>query len=131
MNQLWFSLLWVSGGSVAGAVSRYLVTVAAQRYSLTFPVGTLAVNWAGCFLIGCLTMLSTEAGVLKPEARLLLITGFCGSFTTLSSMIYEGAQFLKTQEFWFMGLYWGATFLGALGWFYLGGILIKLLLRLT
>ncbi len=130
MQKLWVSLAWISVGSIFGAALRYLAAIAAQRYSLTFPFGTLAVNWAGCFLIGCLTTLSAETGVVTAEARLLLVTGFCGSFTTLSSMVYEFAQFIKTQEIWLAGVYWGATFFGAFGWFYLGGILIKLLLRL-
>lgn len=130
MQKIWISLVWIGIGSIFGATLRYLTTLAAQRYSLSFPYGTLMANWAGCFLIGCLTRLSAETGVLTSEARLLLVTGFCGSFTTLSSMIYELSQFVETQEFWLAGMYWGITFFGAFVWFYLGGILIKLLLRL-
>jgi fluoride exporter len=130
MNKLWFSLLWISGGSICGAVLRYLVTLAAQQYAITFPFGTLIVNWSGCFIIGVLTTMISEAGGLTTEARLFLITGFCGSFTTLSSMIYEFSQLLKTHELGLAGVYWGATFLGAFGWFYLGGVLVKFLLRL-
>ena len=130
MQKIWTSLAWISIGSILGAALRYLTTLAAQRYSITIPYGTLTANWAGCFLIGCLTTLSAETGVLSSEARLLLITGFCGSFTTLSSMVYELSQFIKTNELWLAGVYWGVTFFGAFAWFYLGGILIKLFLRL-
>ena len=129
MNKVFWSLFFISGGSIFGAGLRYLTALAAQRYSITFPFGTLAVNWAGCFFIGCVTTLISEAGVLTSEQRLFLITGFCGSFTTLSSMVYESAQLVKAHEFWFAGVYWGATCVGAFGWFYLGVFMIKLLLH--
>ncbi len=130
MQKLWLSVLWISGGSIVGATLRYLTALAAQRYSLTFPFGTLAANWGGCFVIGCLAALIVETDLLTTETRLFFITGFCGSFTTLSSLVYECAQLLKAHEFWLAGVYWGTTFFGAFGWFYLGGILMKRLLHL-
>ena len=129
MKNTLISLAWVGGGSMLGAILRYLTTLATQQYALTFPVGTLAVNWFGCLFIGFLAGLGAKTGVFTTEARLFLLTGFCGSLTTLSSLMYEIAQFIKSNEFWLAGLYFSLTFVGALGWFYGGVLLSALLLR--
>ena len=79
-------LLLVALGGAVGSVGRYLVGVLAVRIAgVTFPWGTLAVNVAGSFAIGILTELILRRFSGSPELRLLLITGFLGGFTTLSS----------------------------------------------
>lgn len=50
-----------------------------------FPVGTLAVNVLGCFLIGALSYLADTRQALTPENRALLMVGVLGGFTTYSS----------------------------------------------
>lgn len=83
-------LLWVGCGGFAGAVARYLVSGWAQQAADTrLPVGTFAVNAAGCFAVGALMTMVEERGLLSPEARWLLIVGFVGSFTTFSTFGYE------------------------------------------
>jgi len=79
-------VLLVALGGAVGSVGRYLVGVLAVRIAgVTFPWGTLAVNVAGSFAIGILTELILRRFSGSPELRLLLITGFLGGFTTLSS----------------------------------------------
>jgi fluoride exporter len=83
-------ILAVFLGSAVGGVSRYGVGFLVHRYvGDDFPLGTLAVNVLGCLIVG---FLATAGGVrfnLTHEAKLLLITGFCGGFTTFSAFILE------------------------------------------
>lgn len=77
-------------GGVLGTSARYAVTGAIHHaFGTKFPLGTLVVNLAGCFIVG---FLAAGAGVkfnLSQEARILLVTGFCGAFTTFSALILE------------------------------------------
>ncbi|MEO8604852.1 MAG: fluoride efflux transporter CrcB [bacterium] len=83
-------MLLVAVGGMVGSVARYLMTVWLQNASgLMFPVGTLAVNILGSFLLGLVMTLSLERGLISAEARLLLGTGLCGGFTTMSTFSYE------------------------------------------
>ncbi len=120
-------LAYVGLGGAAGSLARYGLTAALQRWSIAFPLGTLGVNLAGCLCIGFLAGLSERTAVMSDTARLLLITGFCGGFTTLSSVVYESAQLLRTRELLFFGLYTGATLLGSALCFVAGLLLVRLL----
>ena len=121
----------VGVGGFAGSVVRYLFSIALQQYSLVLPMGTLAANLVGCFLIGVFSQLAMPAGWLSPESRLLLSVGFCGGLTTASSMIYETAQFLGDEEYFHAGGYVVGTIFGSMVTFYLGVFLVKLILKST
>jgi len=129
MSTSFWSFIYVGIGGMAGALLRYSTSLGLQKYSLIFPFGTLLSNWAGCFIIGLLAQLAENTEILSPEARLLLATGFCGGFTTLSSMIFELAQFARDGEVFYGTLYFLATFLGAFLSFYAGIVLIRLLFK--
>lgn len=82
-------LLVMCGGGL-GAASRYGIgLLTARLWGNTFPWGTLAVNMAGCFLIGLLFALADRVRLLTPEVRLFLITGFLGALTTFSTFTLE------------------------------------------
>ena len=86
----WFSLAL---GGVAGTFARYVLGgVIYQLFGTSFPYGTLAVNLLGCLIIGFLAALAEEKFLLGPNARLLLMVGFCGAFTTFSTFIFETAN---------------------------------------
>ena len=82
-------LLAVAVGGMIGASGRYALTLGLQRASLAlaFPLGTLAVNALGCFLIGALFTHFEARGAAGPSNawRLLLVTGVLGGFTTFSA----------------------------------------------
>jgi CrcB protein len=61
--------------------------------------------------------------------RLLLATGFCGGFTTMSSFIYELGQFVQDKEYFYASTYFFATLAGAALAFLLGLLLSELMLR--
>ncbi len=83
-------VLCISAGGALGALSRHTVSqVTSRLWPGTFPWGTFAVNMAGCLLIGFLYGLGERTGQLSTNARLLLIAGFLGAFTTFSSFAHE------------------------------------------
>jgi CrcB protein len=86
-------------GGAAGAVARYLLAGAVQRFAgSTFPYGTLAVNISGCFVLGLLVSLSEKKFMLGPDARMLLMVGFCGAFTTFSTLIFETDSLIRNGQ---------------------------------
>lgn len=94
------SIIWVGTGGFLGSVLRYLVSGAVQQLSgsLDFPYGTLAVNVIGCLLIGFLSQLVEMRGVLNAEARLLILTGVLGGFTTFSTWSNETMNMLRDGQ---------------------------------
>jgi len=76
-------------GGALGAIARFGVSVTANRvYGTGFPVGTLLVNLAGCFLIGLFFIMAEEKIITAPM-RLFLVTGFLGALTTFSTYAFE------------------------------------------
>lgn len=117
-------------GSMAGGISRYGLTLATQNVSaFSLPYGTLFSNLAGCLVIGLLAGFGAKSGLLTSELRLLLATGFCGGFTTMSSFIYELGQFVQDKEYFFASTYFVATLAGAGLAFVLGLLISGLLMR--
>lgn len=92
--------LLVALGGVLGCVLRYWMAGAVQRLTedAIFPTGTLAVNVAGSFLVGLVMALSLERGLLGEDWRMLLATGLCGGFTTMSTFSYETLSLLRDGE---------------------------------
>jgi CrcB protein len=86
-------LLLVGLGGAGGSMLRYLCQ---KAWNGTFPYGTLVVNIAGCLLIGILWGLLSRQ--MDESKRLLLISGFCGGFTTFSSFTLEGIQMLNENR---------------------------------
>ena len=128
--QIALPLLLVGLGSMLGGVSRYGLTLVTQNVSaFSLPYGTLVSNLAGCLLIGVIAGLGGKTEILSTEMRLLLATGFCGGFTTLSSFVYELGQFVQDKEYFFASTYFVATLAGAGLAFALGLLLSALLVR--
>jgi CrcB protein len=97
-----------------GGVSRYGMTLLTQSFSiLSFPYGTLISNIAGCLIIGFIAGVAATSQLMSTEMRLLLATGFCGGFTTMSSFIYELGQFIQDKEYFYASSYFVATLAGA------------------
>jgi CrcB protein len=118
-------LVYVGMGGALGSVLRYLLSLLAQRYFVTFPCGTLAANLLGCLLIGIVVTLATSSAALSPSWRLFLATGICGGFTTMSSFVYEMMKFVQDRELFYAGGYLALTLLGSMGMFCLGVWLVQ------
>jgi CrcB protein len=88
--------LLVGAGSFLGGIGRYALSGLVQRWGgAGFPWGTLAVNVAGCFLIGGVLHLVEDRAALGPDARLFLVVGILGGFTTFSAFGWETFELLR------------------------------------
>lgn len=86
-------------GGVAGTLARYVLAGFVYEVMGTgFPYGTLVVNLSGCLIIGFLAVLAEEKFLLGPNARVLLMIGFCGAFTTFSTLMLETVDLIKDGE---------------------------------
>lgn len=115
-------LFWsVSIGAALGGASRfYLGSFIQQRAGMGFPAGTFVINVTGSLILGFIMRYSLQSGVVSPEVRALLTTGFCGGFTTFSTFSYETALLLDDGEYGRAALYMGASVAIALVGVFLG-----------
>ena len=91
----------------------------------TFPMGTLIVNIAGCFLIGILWNLFSRSVTWTEDMKLLMMTGFCGGFTTFSAFTLEGIGLLKENKTALFFIYISASVIGGLLATFIGIRIIK------
>jgi len=92
--------LYLVLGGALGTLSRFgLAGVVTQRMGAAFPWGVLAVNVTGCFIAGFLDILFERKFLLSPNHRILLMTAFCGAFTTFSTIILDTSHLLKENQF--------------------------------
>ncbi len=92
----WFYLV---AGSILGGMARYILAGAVyEKMGTSFPYGTLIVNLSGCFLIGFFSSLVDDKFFLGPNARILLMTGFCGAYTTFSTYMFETGNLVKEGQ---------------------------------
>jgi CrcB protein len=93
-------ILLVGCGGFLGSIARYLLGGAVHRMvqAPVFPFGTLVVNVGGCLAIGVLGGLADQRGLLSSGARIFLLIGVLGGFTTFSSFGYETYQLMRDGE---------------------------------
>lgn len=78
-----------------GAVLRYVVdTMVVERTDGVFPWGTLVVNVTGSLLSGLLSGLALYHA-FPATPRVVLVTGFCGAFTTFSTFTFETVRLIE------------------------------------
>lgn len=88
-------ILLVFGGGGLGSVCRFLVGKCYPAGLSLFPWATLTANFLSCAVFGLVLMLGTEKINLSYSLKLLLITGFCGGFSTYSSFTVETIDLFK------------------------------------
>jgi len=102
-------------GGDDGALARYGLSGWIQSLSgSTFPLGTMAVNVLGSFLLG-LTLPLFESLAWSAEIRTMVTMGFLGAFTTYSTFSYEAVVLLEGGEWGRGGAYMGGTLLMGMG----------------
>ena len=110
----WLSLASVLAGGAIGSALRWMLGLALNPVLPTLPLGTLAVNVAGGFIIGSAIGIFDQFQTLPPEWRLFVITGFCGGLTTFSTFSAETVTLLLRQQYgWSLALV-SAHLLGSL-----------------
>lgn len=85
------NLLIVAIGGGAGSALRYLLQETLHKQIDNFePYGTFVVNILGCLLLGLLAGYAEQEKLINSSLNLLLISGFCGGFTTFSTFALQG-----------------------------------------
>lgn len=85
----------ISAGAVIGVIGRFWISgVSGQQVPLTFPIGTLLINLAGCLLIGIMQTLFLELLTMRRTWQLFSVVGMLGGFTTFSTLSVETVQLL-------------------------------------
>jgi len=113
-------LLAVAVGAVLGAWARWGLSAALNAVVPTLPLGTLAANLIGGYVIGVSLEFFLQHALLPAEWRLFVITGFLGSLTTFSTFSGEALELLMTQRYGWAVLHIGAHLAGSLAMTLLG-----------
>lgn len=102
MNLISFAVIGV--GAALGAWGRWMLGLWLNPLFPSMPMGTLAANLIGGFLIGAAVMVLQINKELSPELSLFLITGFLGGLTTFSTFSAEVVALIQRAEWgWAMG----------------------------
>ena len=89
----------ISIAAILGANLCYILSrLAVREFGPIFPYGTLIINILGSFIVGLFVIWTTERVLIDPRWRLLVVVGFCGSFTTFSSYAFETVSFFERGQ---------------------------------
>ena len=96
------SIVAICTGACFGALARWQLGLWLNPLGVAgaaLPLGTLAANWIGGYLVGSAVALFQALPQLDPVWRLALITGFLGALTTFSSFSAEVIAMLGQQKY--------------------------------
>lgn len=113
-------------GGFVGTCLRFLTGRLCHMLSSgVFPWGTFVVNIVGSFIIGILFGLVERTNLISPSMNVLLITGFCGGFTTFSSFADDMFLLLQQRHWLLFGIYIVGSFAIGLAMVWLGRSIVK------
>jgi CrcB protein len=122
-------ILAICAGASLGAISRWLLGLVLNHAFPPIPLGTLAANLAGCYIMGiCMGLFAIHPSV-PPEWRLFLATGFLGALTTFSAFSAETVAILQQGRLLLAAGAAALHLLGSLGATFLGIATFALLRR--
>ena len=111
-------LLVCLGGALGSGLRYGVGLLAARVLGISFPWGTLAVNWIGCLLISLVFALATattnQPALVSTDLRLFLTTGVMGGLTTYSAFNHEVLTLLQGSAWPRALIYVALTLLGCL-----------------
>ncbi len=113
-------VLAVGVGAALGAWLRWGLGLLMNPLLAEVPMGTLAANLLGGYLVGLAVALFTQHPGLAPEVRLFIITGFLGGLTTFSTFSAEAVHLITRGEYGWAGAHMGFHLAGSLAMTMLG-----------
>ena len=120
--------LWliIGLGGFIGAILRYWISGWIQSEIVTFPLGTLGVNFFGSLLLALIMYTSEYRGFVGMQTRVFLTIGVLGSFTTMSTFSFESMELLEQNQYILFGLNLVGTVTICLLAVYLGKVLVTI-----
>lgn len=119
-------MLLAGVGGFVGTCLRYLTGRLCHLWSLGgFPLGTFVVNVVGCFVIGALLGLAEQRNLLSSTMNVMLVTGFCGGFTTFSSFADDIFLLMQQRNWMLLTLYAGLSLVLGVAMVWLGRAVVK------
>jgi CrcB protein len=93
-------IMLVGLGGFIGSIGRYMISKwNTNECFIAIPIGTLAVNILGSFIIGFLAGVPIKSEWMTADMRLLLMVGICGGFTTFSSFTNENMSLIQNGQY--------------------------------
>ncbi len=115
MGSVPLSLAVIALGATLGAWLRWGLALWLNARVESLPLGTLAANLGGGFLIGIAVGIFHDLPQISPEWRLLAVTGFLGGLTTFSTFSAEAMALLQRGDYSWALLHTGGHLLGSVG----------------
>ena len=109
-----YGFLSVGVGAAVGAWLRWWLSNTLNPIVPMLPLGTLASNLVGGYLIGLVLGYIEHFQTVSPELRLLITTGFLGGLTTFSTFSAESTALLMRQEYGWAGMLIGGHVIGSI-----------------
>lgn len=122
-------LLAVCAGAASGASLRWWLGLALNPVLPTLPLGTLAANLVGGYLIGLVLGGLPHFETLSPEVRLMVTTGFLGGLTTFSTFSAEAATLISRDQLVWATAHIAVHLAGSLAMTFAGIATLRLILR--
>lgn len=110
----WISFAGIGAGAAMGAWLRWVLGLWLNPLFALVPLGTLAANLLGGYLVGVAVMLFHINTSLPAELRLFLVTGFLGGLTTFSSFSAEVVALIRMEAWGWAAAAAGVHLVGSL-----------------
>ncbi len=124
-----YSFLAVGVGAAVGAWLRWGLGIYLNATYPALPMGTLASNLIGGYLVGMAVAFFSQHPGLSPDLRLFLITGFLGGLTTFSTFSAEAVNLLSRAEYGWAVAHVSAHLAGSLFLTFLGMLTVNAMLK--
>lgn len=120
-----YQLAAIALGATLGAWARWGLSLLLNPLHAAVPLGTLAANLVGGYLIGVAVAVFTRWPAITPEWRLFVITGLLGGLTTFSTFSAETVALLQRQDYGWAFVVVAAHLLGSLAMTALGLLTVR------
>ena len=121
--------LAVGGGAAAGAWLRWWLGIILNPVFPTLPLGTLAANLLGGYMMGLALAILSQFEALPAEVRLLMTTGFLGGLTTFSTFSAEATTLIAREQHGWAAALIGVHVAGSIAMTFAGIACMRLVLR--